>query len=478
MPAASSYSQFIGLVRPQFQGRLLEPTDTDYHNARTVFNAAIDRHPAVIARCATADDVALAIRCAGTLGLHPAIRGGGHSVAGWSTTDGLVIDLSAMKSIRIDRAAGFVRAGAGATWGELDRVTAQFGLAVPGGIISTTGIAGLTLGGGVGWLVRKYGLSCDNLVSAVIVTSDGRSLRASDTDNADLFWALRGGGGNFGVVTEFTYRLHPVATVFGGRVVFDFAKGEALLNQYREFSESLPEDCTASIGFGQRPDGRPVVSMLFCHLGQPEDLGRLRQAIADCGPPLENSAQARSYVSMQRLLDDSFPPGRRAYWRSYYLSGLGGGAIAALLEWSRRAPSPFSSVLLERYTGAASRVAVDGTAFPHRAEPYNVHILACWTDASDDDENFAWADAFWRALRPYTRGAVYANFLGDEGDARIRAAYGGNYDRLVELKRAYDPANMFRLNNNIDPGRRPRMASRHVQLASDMEVSSHDGQHE
>jgi len=457
---------------------LIEPADQDYESARTVFNATVERYPAVIARCATANDVVLAIRGARTLGLHPAIRGGGHSVAGWSTTDGLVIDLSAMKGIRIDQRARVARVDAGVTWGELDCATARFGLAVPGGIISTTGIAGLTLGGGVGWLVRKYGLTCDNLVSAVIVTADGCSLHVCDTDNVDLFWALRGGGGNFGVVTEFTYRLHPVATVFGGRVVFDFARGEALLNHYREFSESLSEDCTASISFARRADGRPVVSLLFCHLGQLQDLGCLQKAITDCGPPLENSAQARSYVTMQRLLDDSFPSGRRNYWRSYYLSSLDDGAIAALLEWSHRAPSPFSSVLLERYTGAASRVAVGGTAFPHRAEPYNVHILACWTEPPDDHENIAWADAFWRVLRPYSCGAVYVNFLGDEGEERVRAAYGGNYDRLAEGKRMYDPANMFRLNNNIDPERRPRVTSRHAQPASETEVSSYDGQHQ
>jgi hypothetical protein len=198
---------------------------------------------------------------------------------------------------------------------------------------------------------------------------------------------------------------------------------------------------------------------MFCHVGRLQDIACLQEVIEDCGLPLENSAQARSYLTMQRLLDAAFPPGRRNYWRSYYLSGLGGGAIAALLEWSQRAPSPFSSVLLESYTGAASRVPVAGTAFPHRAEPYNVHILACWTKPSDDDENIAWADSFWRALRPYSRGAVYVNFLGDEGEERVRAAYGGNYERLLEMKRTYDPANMFQLNSNIDPGPRPRVAS-------------------
>ncbi len=461
MRAASSYSEFLHLVRPQFRGRLIEPGDRDYEVNRRVFNAAVDRHPAVIARCATTSDVRLAVRTAGQLGLHPAIRGGGHSVAGWSTSDGLLIDLSAMKDIQIDRAAGIVRVSPGATWGELDSATAPFGLAVPGGIISTTGVAGLTLGGGVGWLVRKYGLTCDNLVSAIMTAADGRLLELSDEDHPDLFWAIRGGGGNFGVVTQFTFRARPVSQVFGGSVTFEHAAGRKLLHHYRAVSERLTEDCTASIGLGRRPDGRPAVSLLFCHLGDPAELVELQAAIADCGEPLENSARWRSYLTMQSLLDDSFPPGRRAYWRSYFLTGLGEEVVETLLDGSDRAPSPFSSVLIERYTGAASRVAVDATAFPHRREPYNVHILACWTDSADDQANIAWADAFWQALRPHSRGAVYGNFLGQEGDQRVRAAYGHNHDRLLAVKRTYDPDNMFRMNNNIVPGSSEGDATRH-----------------
>ena len=382
------------------------------------------------------------------------MRGGGHNVAGTAVCDGgLMIDLSLMKGIRVDPVARTAWAQPGLLWQEFDHETQAFGLATTGGVVGETGIAGLTLGGGVGWLVRKYGLTCDNLLAADIVTADGQLRRANSEENDDLFWALRGGGGNFGVVTAFHYQLHPVSTVLAGLVIHPRSAARDVIRFHRDFVASAPEEFTSCVGLRTAPDGQPVVALASCYCGDLGEGERVLRPLREFGSPLADDMKPMPYTGLQGLFGPAFPWGHRNYWKSSFLRALPDAAVDVVVEQADRAPSPLSSVALEYYGGAASRVAADATAFPHRKAIYNFLILGQWRDAAEDSMHVGWARDCWEAVHPWSSGAAYLNALGDdEGAQAVRDAYGVNYPRLAALKAKFDPLNLFRLNQNIAPG--------------------------
>ncbi|HEX9818715.1 MAG TPA: FAD-binding oxidoreductase [Methylomirabilota bacterium] len=441
-------------LQSSLRGQLLQPGDPGYDAARKIDNAMIDRHPALIARCTGVADVLAAIRFARTHDVLVSVRAGGHNVAGNAVCDGgLVIDVSPMKGIRVDPGARTVQAQAGVTWGELDAEAQAFGLATTGGVISTTGIAGLTLGGGVGWLNGRFGLACDNLISADVVTADGQFLRASEQDNADLFWGLRGGGGNFGIVTSFEYRLHPLGPmVLSGPVFHPAARARDVLRFYREFSAGEPDELTTYAGLLTGPDGAPLVGLVPCFAGPPEQGEKLVERLRKFGPPAVDMLGPMPYVAVQRMFNDAFPPGRYNYWKSSLTPEITDQLIDTVVEHMARVPSPHSAVMLEHYHGAYSRPAPTATAYSHRRPTYDVVIIANWTNPADSERNIAWARGLFAAVQPQVSRAAYVNFLdSDDGADRVRAAYGENYDRLVALKRKYDPKNFFRMNQNVRP---------------------------
>jgi FAD/FMN-containing dehydrogenase len=438
------------------RGRLLGPGDGDYDTARTVWNAMIDRRPALIAQCAGVADVIAAVGFAREHGLPVAVRGGGHNVAGTAVADGaLVVDLSPMKGIRVDPAARTVRAQGGVTWAELDAETQAFGLATTGGTISATGIAGLTLGGGLGWLMRCHGLACDNLLSADVVTADGRFLTASATENADLFWGLRGGGGNFGVVTSLEFRLHEFGpTLIAGPLFHPLPSAKEALRAYRDLAPTLPDAVTCHVAVLTSPEGAQLAALLPAYVGPIEEGEAALAPIRAIGSPAADLVGPIPYRALQQMFDAAFPAGRRNYWKSGFLRDLDDGAIDALIDGYARVPSPYGALFLEHYGGQAGRVPADATAFPHRSAPFNLIVLAAWDDPAHDEANVAWARDLWAAMQPYAADGVYVNYLSDarqEGENRIGAAYGPNYDRLAALKRTYDPTNLFRSNQNITP---------------------------
>jgi FAD/FMN-containing dehydrogenase len=436
------------------RGQLLQPADAGYDTARRIDNAMIDRRPALIARCAGVADVLSAVRFARKHEVLVSVRAGGHNVAGNAVCDGgLVIDVSPMKGIRVDPAGRTVQAQAGVTWGELDAEAQAFGLATTGGVISTTGIAGLTLGGGVGWLNGRFGLACDNLISADVVTADGQFVRASEQENADLFWGLRGGGGNFGIVTAFEYRLHPLGPiVLSGPVFHPAARAREVLRFYREFSASEPDELTTYAGLLTGPDGAPLVGLVPCYAGPPEQGAKLVERLRKFGPPAVDMVGPMPYVAVQRMFNDAFPPGRYNYWKSSLAPRITDQLIDTIVEHMARVPSPHSSVMLEHYHGAYSRPAPTATAYSHRRPTYDVVIIANWTDPAANERNIAWARELFAAVQPQVSQAAYVNFLDrDDGADRVRAAYGENYDRLVAVKRKYDPTNFFRMNQNVRP---------------------------
>jgi FAD/FMN-containing dehydrogenase len=437
------------------RGTVLRAGQDGYDAARTVWNGMIDRSPALIVRCASAADVVGAVNAARDQNLMLAVRGGGHSVAGSSVCDrGLMIDLSRMTGIRVDPARRTARAEPGLTWGEFDRETQAFGLATTGGVISTTGIAGLTLGGGVGWLGRTHGLSCDNLLSVDIVTADGQLRTASAEENTDLFWAVRGGGGNFGVVTSFEYRLHEVGpTVFGGLLIWPRPMARDVLQLFREFTQTAPENASAYAALGTSPDGVPVVVLVaFCH-GSIADAEALFQPLRAFGPPVADLLQPMAYTALQQMIDALNPPGNRVYWKSAVLPPIDDDILGVIIDNAASSPSPLSSAILEFYGGAINRVGVQDTAYPLRDATYALNAVSMWTDPAQDDANIGWSRELWEAVQPFSPGSVYVNFLGvgDEGEDRVKAAYGPNYERLAQVKAKYDPSNLFRLNQNIRP---------------------------
>ncbi len=440
-------------LRNCLRGQLLRPDDAGYDAARRVFNGMIDRRPALIARCAGAADVVAGVGFAREHGLPLSVRGGGHSVAGTAVCEGgLMLDLAGMKGIRVDPARRIARAQPGLTLGEFDRETQAFGLATTTGVISVTGIAGLTLGGGLGWLNGKHGLACDNLLAADVVTADGRLLTASAEEHADLFWALRGGSGNFGIVTAFTYRLHDVGPVLAGGVSYPFARAREALRFYHDFARDCPDELTTTGALWTGPDGRPGVSVGVCHCGDPQAGERAVRPLRAFGPPLEDGIGPLAYCALQRGNDGGFPDGRQHYWKSAWLTDLTDGAIEVMLSFLASKPSPATGIGLQQLHGAAARVDPAATAFPHRGgNRYDFLILSQWDDPADSAENIRWTRAFFAAMAPFLERSVYVNNLGEEGEVRVRAAYGANYDRLAATKAKYDPGNVFRVNQNITP---------------------------
>ena len=451
--AASINKAIIEELRAGLRGQLLRPGDEGYDQARKVWNGMFDRRPALIARCAGTADVIRAVNFARDNRLQAAVRGGGHNYAGKSVCDGgLVIDLSTMKGIRVDPAARAVRAQPGVKGIEFDHETQAFGLATTIGTASDTGIAGLTLGGGLGWLSSKYGLAVDNLISADVVIADGSFLTASSTENPDLFWALRGGSGNFGVVTSFEYRLHRVGpTILGGMVVHPLSKAKEVFRFYRDFIKVAPDELTTYAALLNPPDGDTVVALICCYCGPVDKGEEVMRPLKAFGPPVLDMLGPTPYVTHQRIFDAGFPTGSYYYSKAGFFADLTDEAIEVFAEYAAIKPSPLSGVLVQTACGAVSRVASDATAFRHRTFPYAPLIVSQWLDAAGSERNIAWARDFWRALQPFAGDGVYVNDLDQDDEDRVRAAYGANYDRLAALKKKYDPNNIFRLNPNIRP---------------------------
>jgi FAD/FMN-containing dehydrogenase len=440
-------------LRAALSGHLIEPGDSGYDQARRVWNGMIDRRPAAIAQCATGSDVVRCVEFARDCGITVAVRGGGHNIAGNAVCDGgLVIDLSLLKQISVDPARRTVRAGGGVVWGEFDAATQQHGLATTGGLISTTGIAGFTLGGGLGYLMRSYGLACDNLLSAELVTADGRQLTVSRAENSDLLWALRGGGGNFGVVTELEFQLHAVGPMLlAGNIFHLLSAAREMLRFYREFAAAAPAALTVYAGLGRGPDGIPRASMRAIFNGSVEAGLFAVQKLRGFGSSLADEIRPRPYLEIQRLVDANFPAGRLNYWKAHFLAELSDEVIDLAVEAFERAPSRYSSIAFEHMGGAVARVGASETAFSHRSAAYSFLILAGWEDPGESEANVAWARDLWEQVRPMAAAGVYVNYLGTEGDQRVREAYGPNLDRLAEIKSRYDPDNFFRMNQNIRP---------------------------
>ncbi len=453
----------VQAFKSSLRGELLLPSDDGYDAARKIYNAMIDKRPAMIARCAGAADVITCVNFAREHHLLVSVRGGGHNVAGKAVCDdGLMIDLSRMKGIRVDPIRRTVRAEPGLTWGELNDDLQIFGLAATGAYVSTTGISGLTLGGGLGWLVRKHGLTVDNLLSADIVTADGRLLIASATENEDLFWCVRGGGGNFGIVASFEFKIHPAGTVLAGLVIHPLARAREALQFWREYEATAPEELTAAALLVNVPDdpsapeilrGAPVVAMGGVYAGPLEAGEKALRPLRDYGPPAADIFQPMPYSAAQKMADFLWPPDFYNYWKSSFLTGCSDGAIDIMLDFFARAPSPRTVVVIEHNgDGAMSRVAELETAVGHRTWPYNLLLTSIWSDARDSEVNIRWTREFWDAMQPFMADAVYVNYLGEEGEERIRSAYGvAKYERLVALKKKYDPSNLFRINQNIGP---------------------------
>ncbi len=452
----------VDSLRATFRGPLVGPGDLDYDEARTVWNAMVDKRPAVVARCTGPADVVAAVNFARENELVTAVRGGGPSAAGKGTCDdGIVIDLSLMKGVRADPATGTVRAQGGVTWGDYDHETQAVGLATPGGVISTTGIAGLTLGGGFGWLTRRFGLSCDNLLSVDLVTAAGESLVCSEDENSELFWALRGGGGNFGVATSFEFRAHRVGPlVLGGLIGWPLAQAPEILAFHREQTRGVPDELGISTAFVTAPPlpfvpeslhFQPAVVVILCWSGDIDEGREVIQPWLDLAPPIQ-MVDAMPYTVMQTIQDDLAPPGRHSYWKSGYLTELTDDAIAAAAGVAATVPSPFSLAEIVLWGGAVARVGADDTAFGQRDGRFLYNAISFWEDPAETERNVAWARSFHEALQPYATEGVYVNFLSEEGDQRIVEAYGTDkYERLARIKAQYDPDNLFRLNQNIVP---------------------------
>ena len=414
----------------------------------------IDRRPAGIARCADANDVATAIVFARDQGLVVAVRGGDHSASGAGASDGaLLIDLSPMKGLHIDPEARVARVEPGLRWWEVDQATQAHGLATTGGTVSDTGVAGLTLGGGIGWLAGQYGLTCDNLIAAELVTADGWRLRASADENPDLFWAIRGGGGNFGVVTAFEFRLHPVGpTIYGGMVAHPLERARKVLRFYRDYCASNADEVNTACALMTAPDGAKIIAIAACHSGSLEDGEQALRPIKEFGPPVLDQLGPMPYLALQTALDDAFPRGRRYYWKSAFVTQIRDELIDKIVEQFAGVPSRHTVFLLQQIGNAANRVAPDATAFAHRDARWDALVLNGWDDAAEDGAQIAWSRQVYESWRPFCMDASYTNTLSDEdSEAAVRSSYGSAYPRLADLKARYDPTNFFRLNANITP---------------------------
>ena len=454
--------QTIEGLRESVQGEVIGPSDQTYDEARKVFNAMIDRRPAFVVRCSGTADVIAAVNFARENELDIAVRGGGHSVPGFGTADdALVIDLSGMRDVQVDPEQRTARAQGGATWGIFNDATHAHGLATTGGVVSTTGVGGLSLGGGIGYLARGHGLSCDNLVSAEVVTADGRALTASEQENDDLFWALRGGGGNFGVVTSFEFRLHPVKDVYGGPLFFDLQDAGTVLRAYREFIVDAPEQFGGFPAWQIAPPlpfipeerhGETMLAFVACWAGPIEDGEKALKPLRDAAPVVAEHVGAMPYPALNSAFDALYPPGGlQHYWKANFVKELTDDAIDAHLEHGPRVPVVNSTVHIYPVNGACNRVASDATAFAYRDATFATVIAGMWPDPAENDANIAWVRDYYDATAPLSEEGGYINFMSGDDQDRIRSNYRGNYDRLVEVKRTYDPDNLFHLNQNIRP---------------------------
>jgi UDP-N-acetylenolpyruvoylglucosamine reductase len=449
------------LLRDRVSGEVVDPGDADYEDARRVYNGMIDKHPAAVVHCTGTADVAAAITAARDEGLDLSVRGGGHSAPGFGTNDGgIVVDLSPLQDVVVDADARTVRAGGGCTWRVFNEGTHASGLATTGGIIGSTGIAGLTLGGGIGYLSRKYGLSCDNLVSAEVVTAQGEVLTASETSNDDLFWALRGGSGNFGVVTTFEFRLHPVAEIYGGPIAYPVDRTDDVLRFYREYIAEAPEELGGFVGFHLTPPlpflpeewhFKNVCLAMLCWAGPIEQGEKMVQPFLDIVEPVGSMVGPMPYPALNTLFDDLLPKGLRHYWKSSFARELSDDAIRVHAEFGARVPSIQTAVHLYPINGAVQRVGADDTAFPYRDVDFSPVIAGMWESPADDDANIAWVRGYHDALRPYSTEGGYINFMDGDDQVRIESNYRGHYERLAAIKARYDPGNLFHVNQNIAP---------------------------
>lgn len=444
------------------KGNVLIPDQPDYEEARQIWNAMIDRRPAVIVQCAEADDVPPAIRFARKNGLELSIRGGGHNIAGSALCDnGVTIDFSRMKNVRVDAEKRRAYVEPGATLANLDEATQAHGLATSVGINSTTGIAGLTLGGGFGWLTRKYGMTVDNLVSIDMVTAEGKKIRASENDNADLFWAIRGGGGNFGVVTQFEFQLFPVGPeIVAGLIVFPFNQAKQVLTRYRQFVASAPEDLNVWVVLRKAPPlpflpenvhGKEVVVLPIFYSGAVAEAEKLIAPLRTFGDAHGEHIGAQPYVQWQKAFDPLLTPGARNYWKSHNFTELADGALNSVIEFAGKLPSPHCEIFMAAIAGAPNRIAPNAMAYGHRDAKFVLNVHGRWDEAKDDQKCIAWAREFFKASAPYASAGAYVNFMTAEESERVVGAYGSNYERLLEIKRRYDPENVFHLNQNIKP---------------------------
>jgi FAD/FMN-containing dehydrogenase len=453
-----SLSQSVTDLAKTFGGQLLQSADAGYEEARKVHNGLVNKRPALIARCRATADIVDAINLGRKLGLEIAIRGGGHNVAGRATVDkGLMIDLAPMKGIHVDGKSRTAWAQGGVTWAEFNRETQLHGLATTGGVVSSTGIAGLTLGGGIGWLMGKHGLALDNLRSVEIVTADGKVRRASAKENPDLFWAVRGGGGNFGVVSWLEYKLHPIGPMItGGLVAHPFDRSRDVLRFFRDVTRKLPDEFIAFGGLVHAPDGSgtKLAALVAGHCGKLAAGEKAVKPIKAFGPPVMDAIGPIPYSALNAMLDAGFPRGALNYWKSSFLSALSDDAIDTMIACFAKCPTPMGAMLLEHFHGAACRVGVSTTAFPHRAAGYNLVILSEWMDPGETGRCTAWARETYDAMKPFMSSGRYVNYLGDDeaGDVSA-AAYGPNYKRLQKIKAKYDPENVFHMNQNIRPAK-------------------------
>jgi FAD/FMN-containing dehydrogenase len=455
---AANARELKGIVK----GGVLVPDEPRYEEARQIWNAMIDRRPALIVQCADADDVAPAIAFARKNQLEISIRGGGHNIAGNALCDGaLTIDFSNMKNVRVDAAKKRAYVEPGATLAELDQATQVHGLATPVGINSTTGIAGLTLGGGFGWLTRKYGMTIDNLVSVDMITADGKKIRASEKENSDLFWALRGGGGNFGVVTQFEFQLFPVGPkILAGLMVFPFSQARQILTRYRQFINSVPEELNVWVVLRQAPPlpflpenvhGKEVVVLPIFYCGAVAEGEKLIAPLRAFGDVLGEHIGAQPYADWQKAFDPLLTPGARNYWKSHNFTQLADGALNSIIEFAGSLPSPQCEIFIGLIAGAPNRIAANATAYAARDAKFVLNVHGRWDEAKDDQKCIMWARDFFKATAPHASAGAYVNFMTDEEGDRVAAAYGSNYERLVEIKRRYDPDNVFHMNQNIKP---------------------------
>jgi FAD/FMN-containing dehydrogenase len=449
-------------LKREFGGAVFLPGEPSYEDARKIWNATVDKHPALIARCSNTQDVVRAVEFARDKGLVLAVRGGGHNIAGNAMCDdGIVIDLSTMKSVDVDPGTRRAEVEGGATLADMDAATQAHGLATPLGINSTTGVAGLTLGGGFGWLSRKFGMTVDNLESAEVVLADGGLIQASETEHPDLFWALRGGGGNFGVVTRFTFRLHSVGPdLLSGLMVYPISEAKSVLQHYRDFIATARDELAVWAVLRKAPPlpflpaevhGQPIVALAMLYVGDPEQGKEIVQPLRRFGTLLGEHVGVQPYINWQKAFDPLLTPGARNYWKSHNFTKLDDGLFDAVIEYIGTLPSPQCEIFFGAIGGATTRKPPDFTAYAHRDARFIMNVHGRWDDPADDKRCIAWARDFFAASAPFASGGVYVNFLTSDETDRVRSAYGPNYDRLAQVKRKYDPDNLFRMNQNIAP---------------------------